>query len=76
MGPADLSRDIENGLKWIILGAETGNRKGKIVPELSWIRAIVRQADSAGIPVFMKDSLKNIVPKEEFRTDFPSGMKG
>ena len=75
MGPVDISFAAQCGLKWIILGAETGNRKGKVSPPLSWIRNVVAQADEAGIPVFMKNSLKDIVPSEEFRTEFPKGLQ-
>ena len=46
--------------EWIIIGAETGNRKGKIIPERSWIENIVRQCRDRNIPVFMKESLKDI----------------
>lgn len=71
MGPLDISEAAKRGLKWIIIGAETGNRKGKIIPSLDWIRALVKQADDFKIPVFMKGSLRNLVPENEFREDFP-----
>ena len=48
-------------LKWIIIGAETGHRKEKVIPEFEWIKRIVVEADYNGIPVFMKDSLIPIV---------------
>lgn len=75
LGPVDVSAAAKNGLKWIILGAETGNRKGKVSPPLLWIRNVVTEADKSGIPVFMKNSLKGIVPSEEFRTEFPKGLQ-
>lgn len=43
---------------WIIVGAETGNRKGKVVPKSGWIRDIVYVARKMDIPIFMKDNLK------------------
>ena len=49
-------------------GAETGNRKGKIIPQKSWIDDIVRLADHHGIKVFMKGSLRGIMG-EDFRRD-------
>ncbi len=58
MGPMD-NLDLE-GMSWVIVGAETGNRKGKIAPKLEWVRQIVEEADRHKIPVFMKDSLKSI----------------
>jgi len=42
---------------WVVIGAETGNRKGKIVPKREWIKAIVEECRAWEIPVFMKNSL-------------------
>lgn len=56
---------------WIILGAETGRRKNKVKPKWEWIKRIVIQADQAGIPVFMKDSLIDVAGEENMRRDFP-----
>jgi len=44
-------------IDWIILGAETGNRKDKVVPERSWVEDVVREFQERGKPVFMKDSM-------------------
>ncbi len=57
--------------KWIIIGAETGNRKNKVVPQKEWIDHIVTYCDENGIPVFMKDSLIPIVGEENMRREFP-----
>ena len=58
-------------LAWIIIGAETGNRKGK--PPLEqvqgWAREIIKAADEAGVPVFTKDNLK--LPANEMRREWP-----
>jgi len=48
----------------VILGAETGNRKGKIVPKRGWIENIVNYCKCNNIPVYLKDSLKNIYPEK------------
>jgi len=45
---------------WVIIGAETGNRKGKITPERAWIDNIVMNCRETGTPVFMKDNLREI----------------
>jgi len=45
---------------WLIIGAETGNRAGKIVPEKSWIEELAWMGFRENIPIFMKDSLKPI----------------
>ena len=58
-------------INWFIVGAETGNRKGKVVPEKAWVKEIVNYCDAAGKPVFMKDSLKPIVGQENMRCEFP-----
>lgn len=55
---------------WIIIGAETGNRKGKVIPEASWIMEIVQSAEKTGTPIFMKESLREIMG-ECFRQEFP-----
>lgn len=44
-------------IDWVIIGAETGNRKGKVIPKREWIEKIVEACNTAGIPVFMKNSL-------------------
>lgn len=59
------------GVEWVILGAETGNRKDKVVPQREWIDAICEQADKKEVPVFMKDSLLPIVGEEHMRRELP-----
>lgn len=53
----------------IIIGAETGNRKGKIIPKKEWIDSLCKQADEFGIKVFMKDSLIPIVGEKNMRRE-------
>ncbi len=57
--------------KWVIIGAETGNRKGKVTPKKEWVDKICEAADITRIPVFMKDSLIPIVGEENMRREFP-----
>lgn len=57
--------------KWVIIGAETGTRKDKVIPQKEWIDDICRVADAAGLPVFMKESLGPIVGEENMRREFP-----
>jgi protein gp37 len=54
--------------KTIIIGAETGNRKYKVVPEKKWVDNIVKLADERGVPVFMKNSLRGLMGAD-FRQD-------
>ena len=55
---------------WIIIGAETGNRKGKIVPRKEWIDHLLCEANESKIPVFMKDNLKPFW-LDTLRKEFP-----
>ena len=59
---------------WVILGAETGNRKGKVVPEKGWIDNIVAKCRRMKSAVFMKDSLIPIVGEENMIREFPRGL--
>ena len=52
----------------LIIGAETGNRKGKVIPQKEWIDNLVRQADAQESTVFMKGSLCEIMGAD-FRQD-------
>lgn len=67
--------DLFQRIDWIILGAETGRNKNKVVPEFEWIKRIVIKADSNAVPVFMKDSLEPIVGEENMRRDFPRKLQ-
>lgn len=55
---------------WIIIGAETGNRKGKVIPKKEWIQEIVDICLQEGTPVFMKESLRDLMG-DDFRQEFP-----
>lgn len=77
-----LLEDIEpeNGIalqhvNWIIIGAETGRTKDKVVPKREWIEKIVDVADKNSIPVFMKDSLVPIVGEANMRREFPKQLQ-
>lgn len=62
-------------IDWIIIGAETGRNKEKVVPASDWISKIVNEADQAGIPVFMKDSLIPIVGADKMRREYPAELQ-
>ena len=65
-----------SGIDWVIIGAESGNRKSKIIPEKKWIKDL---SDSTRhIPVFMKDNLWYAIQgadKWEWRKEFPKEMQ-
>lgn len=50
----------EYGYRWVIIGAETGNRKDKVIPKREWIERIVRDCRFRNVPIFMKSSLSEI----------------
>jgi protein gp37 len=51
---------IPTWCSWLIIGAETGNRKEKppLAQVQEWAKEIIKVADEAGTPVFLKDNLK------------------
>ncbi len=53
----------EAGISWVILGAQT---KPTVMPKIEWVQEIVEAADKAGIPVFLKDSLKQLMLTDLF----------
>jgi len=57
--------------QWVIVGAETGNRKEKTVPKKEWIDGIIHTCKEAGSPLFMKDSLSSIMGEENMIREFP-----
>lgn len=59
---------------WVIIGAETGRRKNKIVPKRRWVEGIVYHCKCMRIPVFMKSSLSDIWG-EPLIQEFPEGLK-
>ncbi len=58
-------------VNWFIIGAETGNKKDKVIPKKEWVDSIVALADECHKPVFMKDSLVSVMGKENMRREFP-----
>ena len=56
--------------EWVVIGAETGNPKHKIVPKREWAEEIVKVCKEYGTPVFMKESLRELMGAD-FRQEFP-----
>lgn len=63
-----------NYVDWVIIGAETGRRKNKVIPERKWIKYIVDECKENGTPVFMKSSLADIWC-EPLIQEFPDELK-
>ncbi|MDD3230893.1 MAG: DUF5131 family protein [Oscillospiraceae bacterium] len=54
--PLDVGIGSFGGARWIIIGAETGNRSGKVKPQREWIERIIDAARLTHAAVLMKDS--------------------
>lgn len=61
---------VSKASDWIIVGAETGNRKNKVVPKKEWVMELVKQANLSGTPLFMKESLRDLMG-DDFKQEFP-----
>ena len=59
---------------WVIVGLETGNRKGKVIPKREWIENIVDRCRKNNVPVFLKNNLAEIWG-EPLIQEFPWGVK-
>lgn len=55
---------------WVIVGAETGNRKGRVIPQKEWIMELAEECAKRDKPIFMKESLRGIMGSD-FRQEFP-----
>jgi protein gp37 len=56
--PITLPPNID--VDWVIIGAESGNRKGKVTPKREWIKSLVDECHARSIPIFLKNSLAPI----------------
>lgn len=65
VGKIDLSY-----ISQITIGADSRRTLNKIIPEFSWVENIVIQANNYGIPVWVKDSLINVVGPQNLRQDY------
>ena len=59
------------GIEWIVIGTETGHRKGKAVSKPEWVWNLTHQAHALGIPVFMKEDLLPIMGEAQMVQEFP-----
>ena len=63
-------------ISWIVIGTETGKRKGKISSKREWVFNIYNQANANNIPVFMKEDLLGILDENEMIQEFPKEFGG
>ena len=71
LGDPNLPDEVFENIDWIIIGAETGNRKRKVKPKRQWIAQLLANADIHTIPVFMKDNLEPYWHHIPLRQVFP-----
>lgn len=64
---------VINYVDWIIIGAETGHRRDKVIPDRKWIEDIVNECKRNSIPVFMKSSLSDVWG-EPLMQEFPKEL--
>jgi protein gp37 len=63
-----------HGVEWVIIGAESGRRAGRIEPEEKWVKDIFDSwPDEVSFPVFMKDNLMPYLPGWSQIRAFPEG---
>lgn len=61
-----------DSVEWVIIGAQTGYRAPK--PKSVWVQRIVEAAQKKGKPVFMLDSLKDVVEGKLLK-EFPEQLQ-
>lgn len=66
VGEVDLT-----GIEWVVIGTETGRRRGKSVSKVEWVLSLTQQAHALGIPVFMKEDLLPIMREENMVQELP-----
>ena len=59
------------GIEWIVVGTETGRRKGKSESKTEWVWNLTDQAHSRGIPVFMKEDLLPVMGEAQMIQELP-----
>lgn len=59
------------GIEWIVVGTETGRRKGKSESKQEWVWNLTNQAHSRGIPVFMKEDLLSVMGEAQMIQELP-----
>ena len=70
----DLAEYIDwEEFEWVIIGAETGNRKEKIVPRREWVAAIVEKCHDVDVPVFLKKNIA-VIWGEDPPKEFPKQL--
>jgi protein gp37 len=59
-GPFEALESPVKKTDWVIMGAETGPRKNKVLPERDWLEAVIKNCRATDTPVFLKNNLADI----------------
>ncbi len=72
----DRIRDVDfEGVDWIVVGTETGNRRGKAVSRRDWIQGLADSASDAGVKVFMKEDVAGIMGEDNMVQELPDAYE-
>lgn len=75
LGSGDAIRLACTYFDWIILGAETGNRKEKIIPDWFWFNMLVTLRRQIRPAIFVKPSLHHLFPgNRDIPLEFPERL--
>jgi len=76
LGDIPAERLEYSNIDWVILGAETGNRKGKVIPKKEWVLDIVKYCVFNKIPYYIKDNLSKYYGGYRGYKQFPEKRGG
>lgn len=65
--------DFKRMFQWVIIGPQTNPT---VYPEIEWVKEIVEACDKAGIPVFLKNKLLELVNYDSPETTFAFNKEG
>ncbi len=69
----DRIADVDfEGVDWIVIGTETGNRRGKAVSQREWIQGLSDAAAEAGVKAFMKEDVADIMGEGNMVQELPA----
>jgi len=61
---------IKTVVDWVIIGCESGNRKGRFIPKFSYIYDLYHRFSKDGFPVFLKPNVALSFPQHLPRTHY------
>lgn len=64
----------QDEIDWMIVGAETGHRKNKVVPEKDWIDSLIANARAENIPIFVKHTISERFGSSYELREFPRSI--